>query len=94
MFVWRHTLPDDPTIASHAPHAVQRYTVQNSFIIVQFEHELIVRREADCLKRYHQNAIFLPVMVANLKMARPEARVPADAFQKLVYGLHGVVCGN
>jgi hypothetical protein len=91
MFVRRCAPPDDPPIAGYLAYAVQRYAVQCAFIVVQFEREARAGRKSDCRERYDQDAILAPVVIADFKMTRAEARVPADAIEQLVDGQHGMV---
>ena len=81
--------PDQSPITPDSPHAVAGDAMQLALFVEQFEQEARAARETDGFERHPHEAPFKTVVVTDLDSPCAEARVPAQAAQHLVDGLHG-----
>ena len=88
--VW-FPLPDQHSVPVNLPDPMQRNRVANTVLVKNLEGKFIARHLDDLVKRYSDDCIVQPVIVANFKLGTAKFRVPVDTVQQFMDRLHGQI---
>jgi hypothetical protein len=84
--------PDAAAVAMDFANPVEGHAMDFASIVQKLEGEVVICREAERRKRDADDAVFDPVIVADLEVGNGVHVIPADAVKQVLNRLHA--CGS